>query len=104
MAKKMGRGAKRLEVKSRIDNPAPHPLSKHEWTLIIEPVRLRDGARPSVEWLVGIYRFFDQFETPRPSQVKAKIHGLITRVDALLANFRGGMWDLFLYWQMMIVP
>jgi hypothetical protein len=58
-------------------------------------VRLRDGARPSVEWLVGIYRFFDQFETPRPSQVKAKIHGLITRVDALLANFRGGMWDLF---------
>jgi hypothetical protein len=38
MAKKMARGAKRLEVKSRIDNPAPHPLSKHEWTLILEPV------------------------------------------------------------------
>lgn len=95
MAKKPARGAKHFGAKARIDNPAPHPLTQHQWTMILTPVQLRDGARLSIEWLIGIHRFFDQFEGPRPSQVKAKIRGLINRVDALLANFTGGKWDVF---------
>lgn len=76
-------------------NPVPYPLKEQDWILISRPVQLKAGAKPYIEWSIGIYRCFSRFEGPRPSQIKARIRGLITRVDALLASLRSGIWVIF---------
>jgi hypothetical protein len=86
---------KRRTAKPLVDNPDPCPLRNQEWKTIAEPVRLQGEAKQAMEWAVGMYRFRSQFEGRRPSQVKAKLRGLIARADALLTCLNGSKWDVF---------
>jgi hypothetical protein len=87
--------AQKSEAKPLFKNPVPYPLKEKDWLLISRPVQLKKDAKPYIEWSIGIYQCFSRFEGPRPSKVKARIRGLITRVDALLASLRSNIWVIF---------